>query len=267
MVLASIDYELWRGQAQNGVNLAFQVKFDLEGQGQSPPKTIGTLTKLFCTFCPNLVVLAWTRRDLWRGQARGWRTHTQTDTHTDRQTQATTIPEGQNWPRVKTSSLCWKGPQLVFHYCYKYYSSMRSQVCNEDVHPNHQYTFTIKCSLDFEITSSCWLWLASYQSFFMFLTPWNHTYQRSVDSADICIFPVNLVKLTLIPGKLFCREAQRSTSRSHTSDVNHTSILCQFDEARSNTSLQPSLQADNHQHLTGKFSVSFIAYAHTSGNT
>ena len=101
MVLASIDYELWRGQAQNGVNLAFQVKFDLEGQGQSPPKTIGTLTKLFCTFCPNLVVLAWTRRDLWRGQARGWRTHTQTDTHTDRQTQATTIPEGQNWPRVK----------------------------------------------------------------------------------------------------------------------------------------------------------------------
>ena len=101
MVLASIDYELWRGQAQNGVNLAFQVKFDLEGQGQSPPKTIGTLTKLFCTFCPNLVVLAWTRRDLWRGQARGWQTHTQTDTHTDRQTQATTIPEGQNWPRVK----------------------------------------------------------------------------------------------------------------------------------------------------------------------
>ena len=100
MVLAWIDDELWRGQAQNGVNLAFQVKFDLEGQGQSHPKTIGTLTKLFCTFCPNLVVLAWTRGDLWRGQAQGWRTHTQTDTHTDRQTQATTIPEGQNWPRV-----------------------------------------------------------------------------------------------------------------------------------------------------------------------
>ena len=101
MVLAWIDDELWRGQGQNGVNLTFQVKFDLEGQGQSPPKTIGTLTKLFCTFCPNLVVLAWMRGDLWPGQARGWRTHTQTDTHTDRQTQATTIPEGQNWPRVK----------------------------------------------------------------------------------------------------------------------------------------------------------------------
>ena len=79
VVLAWIDGELWHGQAQNVVNLAFQVKFDLEGQGQSPPKTIGTLTKLFCTFWPNLVVLAWTRGDLWRGQARGWRTHTQTD--------------------------------------------------------------------------------------------------------------------------------------------------------------------------------------------
>ena len=82
MVLAWICGELWHGQAQNGVSLAFQVKFDLEGQGQSPQKTIGTLTKFFCTFCPNLVVLAWTRDDLWRGQARGWRTHTHTDTHT-----------------------------------------------------------------------------------------------------------------------------------------------------------------------------------------
>ena len=30
--------------------------------------------------------------------------HTQRQTHTDRQTQATTIPEGQNWPRVKSMS-------------------------------------------------------------------------------------------------------------------------------------------------------------------
>ena len=88
--------ELWCGQAQNGVNSEFEVKFDLEGQGQSPPKTIGTLTQLFCIFFSNLVVLAWTRDELWCGQARGL-----TDTHTDRQTQATTIPEGQNWPRVK----------------------------------------------------------------------------------------------------------------------------------------------------------------------
>ena len=120
MVLASIDDELWRGKAQNGVNLAFQVEFDLEGQGQSPPKTIGTLTKLFCTFCPNLVVLAWTRGDLWRGQARGWRTHTQTDTHTDRQTQATTIPEGQNWPRVKSTCTVLNTDIETYIYIYMY---------------------------------------------------------------------------------------------------------------------------------------------------
>ena len=32
-------------------------------------------------------------------------THTHTHTHTHRQTQATTIPEGHNWPRVKTPLL------------------------------------------------------------------------------------------------------------------------------------------------------------------
>ena len=51
--------ELWSGQAQNGINSDFEVKFDLEGQGQlPPPKTIGTLTKVFCIFGPNLAILA-----------------------------------------------------------------------------------------------------------------------------------------------------------------------------------------------------------------
>ena len=50
--------ELWSGQAQNGVNSDFEVKVDLEGQGQLPPKTIGTLTKVFCIFGPNLVIPA-----------------------------------------------------------------------------------------------------------------------------------------------------------------------------------------------------------------
>ena len=38
VVLALMGGDLWCGQAQNGVNLAFQVKFDLEGQGQSTPQ-------------------------------------------------------------------------------------------------------------------------------------------------------------------------------------------------------------------------------------
>ena len=52
---------------------------------------------MFCSSGPNLVILAWTGDKLSRGQASDWRTHR----HTDRQTEATTIPEGQNWPRVK----------------------------------------------------------------------------------------------------------------------------------------------------------------------
>ena len=38
-----------RGQAQNGISFDLEVIFDLEGQGQSPPKTIGILTKVFYT--------------------------------------------------------------------------------------------------------------------------------------------------------------------------------------------------------------------------
>ena len=96
VALAWTGDELSRGQAQNGVNFDFEVKLDLEGQGQSPQKTIGILTKVFYIYGPNLVILAETGHELSRGQARDWRTHG----HTHRQTQATTIPEGQYWPRV-----------------------------------------------------------------------------------------------------------------------------------------------------------------------
>ena len=49
---------------------------------------------MFCFSGPNLVILARTGDELSCGQASDWHTHTQT--------QATTIPGGQNWPRVKT---------------------------------------------------------------------------------------------------------------------------------------------------------------------
>ena len=39
--------------------LDFQVKFDLEGQVQSTPKTTGILTNVFSTSGSNLVILAW----------------------------------------------------------------------------------------------------------------------------------------------------------------------------------------------------------------
>ena len=82
---------------QNMVIFHFEVKFDLEVHSQLPPKTIEILTKVFCSSGPNMVILAWTGDKLLRGQASDYRTHRSTH----RQTQATTIPEDQNWPRVK----------------------------------------------------------------------------------------------------------------------------------------------------------------------
>ena len=102
VVLAWMGDELSYRQAQNGVYFDFEVKFDLEGHGQIPPKTIGILTKVLYTYGPNLVILAWTGDELSRGQARAYRTHRWTDGHTDRLKKAMTIPEGKNWPRVKT---------------------------------------------------------------------------------------------------------------------------------------------------------------------
>ena len=87
VVLAWTGDELSHGQAQNGVNFDFEVKFNLEGQGQPPPKTIGILTKVFYIYGPNLVILAETGHELSRGQARDWHTdgHTHTDTRRQRQ--------------------------------------------------------------------------------------------------------------------------------------------------------------------------------------
>ena len=73
VALAWTGDELSRGQAQNGVNFGFEVKFELEDQGHSLPKTIGILTKVFYTYGPNWVILAWTGDKLSRWQT-WWRT-------------------------------------------------------------------------------------------------------------------------------------------------------------------------------------------------
>ena len=91
VVLAWMGDELSLGQAQNGVNFYFEGKFDLEGEGQSPRKTIGILTKVFYTCVSNLVILAWTGLELSRGQASDW--HTDWQTHRRRQRQ---------YPKAKT---------------------------------------------------------------------------------------------------------------------------------------------------------------------
>ena len=97
VVLAGTGDELWCGQAQNGVNLKFQVKFDPEVQGRSFHKTIGIVTKVFYTSDPYLVILAWAKSRV-IARTNKWYTHTRA--------QATAISEGQNWPRVTMLTTC-----------------------------------------------------------------------------------------------------------------------------------------------------------------
>ena len=82
MALTWSGDELSRRQAQNGVNFEFEVECDLEGKGQSPPKTIGILTKIFYTYGPNLVILALMGDELAPGQT-WWRMDWRTDGRTD----------------------------------------------------------------------------------------------------------------------------------------------------------------------------------------
>ena len=93
-IVTSIGGELWYGQAQNGVNFDFEVKFDLEGQGQSTPQTIGILTKVFYSYGPNLVILACTGNELLRGQT-WWRTDWRTDGGNDN-TRRPKLASGKN---------------------------------------------------------------------------------------------------------------------------------------------------------------------------
>ena len=82
VILAWMGEKLWCGKAQNGVNFDFDLKFDLKGRGRLPPKTIGTLTKVFSIFGPNLRILAWTGDELSRGPT-WWRTDWRTDAGND----------------------------------------------------------------------------------------------------------------------------------------------------------------------------------------
>ena len=94
VILAWTGDELSRGQAQNGVSFDFEVKFDLEGHGQSPPQNDRDLNQ-------GLLHL-WSKvsdpsLNGWWVVARTskWLMHTQTDTQADRRRQ-------RQYPKAKT---------------------------------------------------------------------------------------------------------------------------------------------------------------------
>ena len=115
-ILSWIGGEWWHGQGQNMAIFYFEVKYDLEGQGQSPPKTIGIFSKVFYTYGANLVILAWTGVELSRGQASDYRTHGRTDTQTDAGNDNTRRPKlasGKNVIHLHGRTTRWLF--LVFH--------------------------------------------------------------------------------------------------------------------------------------------------------
>ena len=78
--ITSIGRKIWHGQNQNMVNFYFWYIFDLECQSQSPFKTTGILTKLFCNSGSNFGILPWMVGELLCGQAHDRYTHTDTQT-------------------------------------------------------------------------------------------------------------------------------------------------------------------------------------------
>ena len=112
VVLAWTGDELSHGQAQNGANFDFEGKFDLEGKGQSPLKTIGILTKVFYNCVSNLVILAWTGLELSRGQASDWHTEWHTDAGNDN-TRRPKLASGKNGPVESECNLNNVNPHII----------------------------------------------------------------------------------------------------------------------------------------------------------
>ena len=61
--------QIFQRRKSDAIKQDFENRLNLTCEAQSILKTIGILTKLFCTSGPNLVVLAWMGNELWCGQA------------------------------------------------------------------------------------------------------------------------------------------------------------------------------------------------------
>ena len=108
-ILSWTGDELSHGQAQNRVNFDFEVKFDLEVQGQSPPKTIRDLNQgllhLWCKFGDPSLNWCWVI-----ARTSKWLPHGRTDTQTD--------AGNDNTRRPKLAS--GKNTTAVYFSCGKY---------------------------------------------------------------------------------------------------------------------------------------------------
>ena len=64
-IQAMVSLNIYKNSANKfGRKTGFKIENEIEDQDQSIPKLIGILTQVFCTFGPNLVILAWTSDEL-----------------------------------------------------------------------------------------------------------------------------------------------------------------------------------------------------------
>ena len=60
-----VSLNIYKNSANKfGWKTGFKIENEIEDRDQSIPKLIGILTQVFCTFVPNLVILAWTGDEL-----------------------------------------------------------------------------------------------------------------------------------------------------------------------------------------------------------
>ena len=97
VILAWMDDKL--SHRQTWLKFNFKVKLPHEGHDQLLPKIIGALTKVFCTFDPNLVILTWTGHESSWGQPPDWHMGGPTNINTHRCWHWQY--KGQNCPWVK----------------------------------------------------------------------------------------------------------------------------------------------------------------------
>ena len=108
VILAWTADELWCEQAQYEVKFAFQVEFDLEGQGRSSPKPLGTQTKVFLHLWSKFGYPSLNER--WViVRTSSWLMHTHTHTDTDGHTPVDAADDNTRRPKLASgkNALNW----------------------------------------------------------------------------------------------------------------------------------------------------------------
>ena len=110
--------------------LNLNLTWKVEGHGQSPPKTIGILTRVVCTSDPNLMVLAWMGDELRCGQ-------TQHGVNLDFRVKSDLLGQGRSFHKtieILTNVFYTSDPNLVI------FAWIRHELSREQASDCHTHT-------------------------------------------------------------------------------------------------------------------------------